>query len=44
MVSSAIKPHTAAVLVVINSVAKVALGFFQNDGLVIPPESPKSAR
>ena len=43
MVSSAIKPQTAAVLIVINSVAKVALGLFQSDGLVISPEAPKSA-
>jgi hypothetical protein len=43
MTSSIIKPHTAAVLVIINGVAKVVLGLFQSDGVMIPHESPKTA-
>lgn len=39
MVSSVIKPHTAAILVSINGVCKVVLGAFQSDGLTVPPGS-----
>ena len=39
MVSSIIKPHTAAILVTINGVAKVVLGVFQTDGIQIPSGS-----
>ena len=39
MVSSIIKPHTAALLVTINAVAKVLLGVFQTDGVQVPPGS-----
>lgn len=36
MTASVIKPHTAAILVTINGVAKVLLGMFQTDGVQIP--------
>jgi hypothetical protein len=39
MTSSIIKPHTAAVLVTVNGVAKIILGIFQTDGVVVPPGS-----
>lgn len=39
MVSSIIKPHTAAILVTINAVAKVLLGAIQTDGISVPPSS-----
>lgn len=39
MLSSVIKPHTAAILTAINGVCKVVLGVFQTDGTAIPPGS-----
>lgn len=36
MTSSVIKPHTAAILVSVNGVAKVVLGIFQQDGIQLP--------
>jgi hypothetical protein len=33
MVSSTIKPHTAAILGIVNGLAKVLLGIFQSDHL-----------
>jgi len=37
MVSSIIKPRTAAILVSVNGVCKVLLGVFQTDGVQLPP-------
>ena len=39
MVSSIIKPHTAGILVAVNSIAKILLGVFQTDGVQIPSGS-----
>lgn len=39
MVSSVIKPNTAAILVTINGVCKVVLGVFQTDGIQVPAGS-----
>lgn len=39
MLSSVIKPHTAAILVAVNGVCKVLLGVFQTDGIKVPPGS-----
>jgi hypothetical protein len=39
MTSSVIKPHTAAILVSVNGVAKVVLGIFQTDGVQLPSGS-----
>jgi hypothetical protein len=39
MTSSVIKPHTAAILVSVNGVAKVVLGIFQTDGVQLPAGS-----
>jgi hypothetical protein len=36
MTSSVIKPHTAAMLVTANGIAKVVLGVFQSDGIQLP--------
>ncbi len=37
MVSSVIKPQTAAILVTVNGICKVVLGVFQTDGSTLPP-------
>jgi hypothetical protein len=39
MTSSVIKPHTAVVLGIVNGLAKVILGIYQQDGVVIPANS-----
>jgi hypothetical protein len=39
MVSSTIKPHTAAVLVTVNGIAKILLGILQTDGVQVLPNS-----
>ena len=39
MGSSVIKPHTAALLVTVNGVAKVLLGLTQTDGIQVPAGS-----
>lgn len=39
MVSSIIKPKTAAILVTVNAVAKILLGALQTDGITVPPAS-----
>jgi hypothetical protein len=39
MLSSVIKPHTAAILVAVNGVCKVLLGVFQTDGVQVPAGS-----
>ena len=39
MLSSVIKPKTAAILTAINGVAKVLLGAFQTDGVQMPAGS-----
>jgi hypothetical protein len=36
MTSSVISPHTAAVMVTVNGIAKVVLGIFQNDAKPAP--------
>jgi hypothetical protein len=36
MTSSVISPHTAAVMVAVNGIAKVVLGIFQNDAKSAP--------
>lgn len=39
MLSSVIKPHTAAILVAVNGVCKVLLGLVQTDGIQVPAGS-----
>lgn len=39
MLSSVIKPHTAAILVAVNGVCKVLLGLVQTDGVQVPAGS-----
>lgn len=39
MVSSIIKPKTAAILVTANAVCKILIGVFQTDGIQLPANS-----
>lgn len=39
MVSSVIKPKTAAILVTVNGFCKIVLGLFQTDGVQVPAGS-----